>query len=457
MNNCARNIKDLVAILLFVFTITALNLPGHAAQATSLCEATFADESGGRGQSIVSSKLSVSAPAELPGTVTEKTYGTLKSSFQHDPHYSKEVEFQSDIKDQCGLGTCHLYSWASDLEQHYASTHKKPLKISTRYLAARHWLVRSLQELQEDRPPADANGDRPAESLDVGLGATTLMSRELIKLYGIMPEEAFPMADDFQSQPISDRVESFVSTIIGRARWDRELAKTAKKKAKITEVASAQIRGIFANLIGPFPKTFNFEGKTYTPQSFAAKNFPELNSPILTVLINKRPTDKTRLITSPATTYLMTSSDEVERMARELLDQGKNVYLSIEANRTFMDRSTGIMSIDAFNVPPGSEPLTREQRSEFGFRSGGHAVQIVGYDLDPATGLVRKWKIKNSWGTDVGDHGYYHMYRDYFREFANGISFYADSGVVLPKADITEEMRTSVQLPIPDARNYGPL
>jgi bleomycin hydrolase len=114
----------------------------------------------------------------------------------------------------------------------------------------------------------------------------------------------------------------------------------------------------------------------------------------------------------------------VETVMRALLDQGENVYLDYDHNPNFVDSDTGVMSISAFEVPSSGLPLTREQRTYFGLRPSAHAVQVVGYDVDPVTNLVTKWKIKGSWGENAGDRGYYHMHRDYFLTFALRITYF---------------------------------
>lgn len=70
----------------------------------------------------------------------------------------------------------------------------------------------------------------------------------------------------------------------------------------------------------------------------------------------------------------------------------------------------------AIHTPKDFLPATRSYRVNFDLNKGGHAVDIVGVDLD-AQGRVIKYKIKNSHGTDNGEDGYYHLYRDYFENF----------------------------------------
>jgi hypothetical protein len=54
-----------------------------------------------------------------------------------------------------------------------------------------------------------------------------------------------------------------------------------------------------------------------------------------------------------------------------------------------------------------------------GKRGGGnatHAVVLTGVDLDDA-GHAMKWRVENSWGTDLGDEGYMLMADAWFDEF----------------------------------------
>ncbi len=52
-----------------------------------------------------------------------------------------------------------------------------------------------------------------------------------------------------------------------------------------------------------------------------------------------------------------------------------------------------------------------------------HAVAIVGYETN-AKGKVTYYKIKNSWGNNVGDQGYFYITPDYLRALADTVSIF---------------------------------
>lgn len=380
-------------LLLISFTVSAFFSVSPTAHAALTCRSLFGDS----------------------------RYGQLREDFVPNTKYKVEVTEQSEIKNQCNLGTCHLYSWMSQLDQDRLARAKSPIQISHHYLSVSHWIRESIEKLDE----TEAKND-----VAVQLGATVLGSRYSIFQSGIIPEQAWTGSRDFHVGALSGRISEYVQNIIGKAKWEIDQQVDKKKREQIREKAKMQIIALFENIVGEIPKTFTYEGKVYTPQSFQRTFFPELLDPMTIVAVS--PDRKAETILQYETPYFKTIStdlDTVEQTARELLDQGRNVYLSYDHNSDFVDVKTGTMSIAAFNLPPGGGPLTREQRSYFRVAPGGHAVQIVGYDVDPKTNKVTRWKIKNSWGEKMGDAGYFHMYRDFFRAFVMSVSYYSDAGV----------------------------
>ncbi len=352
-------------------------------------------------------------------------YGIFKKGYKPNFEYKVLIPDQSAVKNQCGLGTCHLYAWTSHLEHDYKARTHQELKISTDYLAAQHWLKNSLELLESD-----------TSKLTLSLGSQVWMSRAAIKAYGIIPEGQWTGAKNFSSPPLSNRINEYITNIVGRARWERDQYSDDGQKKLITEKARLEILKIFKSTVGDFPQTFDYQGTVYTPHQFQKTFFAELEKPIVSMILNHGRKDRASQYNDKTLKVLLTDIETLESTARTLLDKGLNVNLAYDHNSVYVDSFTGIMSISAFEVPLDGGPLSRPQRDFYGLPVGGHAVQIVGYDLDSKTNRILKWKIKNSWGTAVGDKGYFHMENDYFRAFVMSISFFENPNVVLPEIKI---------------------
>jgi bleomycin hydrolase len=358
------------------------------------------------------------------GDLPENSFGTLKTNFNHNSNYKVEVRDQSEIKNQCGLGTCHLHSWVSQLE-HQSILDGYNIKISTHYLVAMHWLHSSLEKLESPYPLDN----------DVSLGAGAYASRKLILTYGLIPDSAWTGSRDFQREPYSKRIEEYIKNITIRTKSQLKQETDPAKRRALTDEGKKEIRAVFTNLVGEMPLSVTYDRSRFTPQMFLNTYFPELKQPMVQMTANSKRQDKTAVEVNGSYVSVKTNLDQIEKTARELLDKGLVIYASYEHNAQFVDNSTGIMSISAFNFPHAAAPLTRQMRNWFNANDSGHAVQIVGYDLNPKTGKVIKWKMKNSWGEAKGEGGYYHMYNDYFRSFIKSIVFFKDAMIKLPKPD----------------------
>ena len=344
-------------------------------------------------------------------------YGTVRGDFVYNTHYTKEITSVGEIKNQCTLGTCHLFAWTSKLESDYKNKTNHEIKISADYLSAQRWLNSSLELVEkgllESKPK---------------LGNTTAFSRDLIIEFGVMPEGIWSPRVGFSLAANVKNLERYLQNILSRIKVEmKDLKDDSAEKKALVEKAKQQIRSLFKNMVGSPPDQFVYEGKTYTAKEFQQAFFPELSNP-LTVLeaANNRKDKEGILKQSKKNVNIMenVSLDKIEKKIIELIDKNQPVALSYYHDGAFIDKETGNMSFRALFFPSEARPLSRAVRSDKGLNEGGHAVVIVGYDLDAVTGKVIKYKIQNSWGQKSGDQGFYHMYADYFRAFVNRIHYY---------------------------------
>lgn len=175
-------------------------------------------------------------------------------------------------------------------------------------------------------------------------------------------------------------------------------------------------------MFGVVPARFVHAGEAHTAKSFAKKYFPELAGKVVVYDVLHRAKDKFQKMQELETHEIYgVDRQTLDALIMDQINQGKNVYLAYGHKHELVDKKTGIMSISAFNIPLKMLPLPLNRRTQFKIDDGGHAVHIVGYDVDPLTGELIKVKIKNSWGEKSGDLGYYHMYRDYLHTFVKRI------------------------------------
>lgn len=399
-------------ILSLLFTVGSLILPLQSADAQVSCQDLF--KSSG-------------------------TYGSLKRDFKHNSNYSNELSEQTAIKNQCQLGTCHLHSWASAIEKSHLKRTGEQIEVSMPYLAAVHWLDQAIGAVNAKYVRSQSAG------FDVKLGANVSQSRMIIRKHGIVPEGVWAPKMHFDRAPVAGRLEEAVVNRIAKAKWDLEREINPRRQHEIRERTELDLNDLFSAMAGELPESFNYRGKTYTPQEFAREKFPEIFEPQVMLYVNDGRKDPTFRRKKQGDTLIDTNIDKVEELARKAIDAGESVYLSYEHNGNYVDKKTAIMSISAFNLPKNSGPMSREQRAYFKVKSGGHAVQIIGYDTDPKTNRVVKWKIQNSWGDQAGDQGIFHMYSDYFRAFTKGVSFRAAAQIDLP----ANEAKTEGQISLP--------
>ncbi|UYL08109.1 aminopeptidase [Bdellovibrio sp. SKB1291214] len=343
-------------------------------------------------------------------------WGSLRSDFKHNTHYTKEIPQEVEVKNQCNLGTCHLHSWLASIEKTYTRRTGDVMPLSNHYLSAKQLLTRSLMQMNDNSPDS-------VNRADIDLGAGPFNSRDSILEFGVIPESVWTPKTEFYKNPTAQKMKEYFENIIARTKSYVAKAQSPEEKQKALAHGEEQLRSLFNDFVGELPSKFNWKGQQWTPQEFAKEYFSFFEGPQkqMIVLANRKGMPYAEQVKSDTKVY--TDLNTVEATAALLIDRGQMVYLAYEHHAEYVDKPSGILSIRAFYTPSYAKPLTRTLREQFDKNDGGHAVQIVGYERDPQTGKILKWKIKNSWGTASGDDGYYHMYDDYFRAFAKSIAY----------------------------------
>lgn len=339
--------------------------------------------------------------------------GQLRSDFKHSTKMDVVLPDSSPIKNQCGLALCHLYSWSYEIQN------RSGIEISTDYLDAMYLYDRAHWGLNNGR-----------QHFEESFGADAITSRDAIRVAGLVPEGAWTSNTNFKDPATVRRIIQTVETIIINTNALRSRQNDSNERARVLEEGRKELDAFLDSVIGRPPASFVYEGKTYDPQSFAERFFPEMSLPVTTASV------ATNL--KLATIYNRgsykeadISVDQAEALAKNLIDSGRPAIFAYEHNRSFVDLNTGIMSIGAFYFGELAQPLNRQAKDIYGQWKNSHSIMAIGYELDPVTGYVKKWLLKNSWGPDKGDQGYMYMYRDFFISEITAVS-YVDDGSIQP-------------------------
>ena len=163
----------------------------------------------------------------------------------------KEMPITS-IKDQNRSGTCWAYSTLSFFESEILKKTGKTYDLCEMFIANKDYMERAILTVRMHGDSQFSQGGSAEDVLDI------------IKAYGICPENAMPLPGTLQGDSLANFNEFF-------SVMEPYVDAVAKNKAKkISNQWREGLQGILDAYLGKCPETFTYEGKTYTPQSFAA-------------------------------------------------------------------------------------------------------------------------------------------------------------------------------------------
>lgn len=175
-----------------------------------------------------------------------------ESSDNHKPVFTtiKENKITS-IKDQNRSGTCWAYSTLSFLESEILKKTGKTYNLCEMFIANKDYMDRAVLTV---RMHGDSQFSQGGSFEDVV---------RIIQRDGICPEEAMPAPGTLTGDSLANFGEFFGVM----EPYVAAISKTSAKK--ISQQWRKGLQGIIDAYLGECPKEFTYEGKKYTPKSFA--------------------------------------------------------------------------------------------------------------------------------------------------------------------------------------------
>ncbi len=332
----------------------------------------------------------------------------------------KDIKHTS-VKNQSSTSTCWIFSGLGFLEAEIIRVGKPEMDLSEMYISKNAYLDKADKYV------------RMQKTINYGPGGSFWDVIDAIKKYGITTEEVYKGLNYGEERHIhgelDEATKAYLNAIIENP--NRKLS-TAWKRG---------LEGIFNAYLGENPKSFTFNGKEFTPKSFAESLGLNLDDYVYITSFSHHPfyqkfaievSDnwaQKEIYNLPIDEFGQVFDNAIENgytvaWASDVSDKGfsyKNgVAVVPDMNMNDMSETdkakwTSLSSKDkesqlyAFDKPAYEKNITQELRQQAfdNFQTtDDHGMLLVGTAKDQNGKLY--FKVKNSWGVDGKYNGYFY-------------------------------------------------
>lgn len=332
------------------------------------------------------------------------------------------------VRDQNKAGTCWAYSSTSFFEDELLR------KTGKEYDLSEMFTVRHCYDDKADRYVrlyGQTNFSQGGSGLDVGY---------VWKRYGVVPEEAYRGLNYGEDNHIHGEMERVLKGYVD--------AVVARPNKRVSTAWRKGFNGVLDAYLGEIPETFVYEGKTYTPKSFAESLPINIDDYVALTSFTHHPFYESFSIEVPDNwiggQYYNLPLEELKAVVDNAVENGypvawaadvseggfkwRNGYALMPKGKdeadldgTELSRWVQLSSKDRENAkydikgPVEEIKVTQELRQEMFDRqetTDDHGMEIVGYATDQEGN--RYYKVRNSWNTNQLYGGYFYVSEPYF-------------------------------------------
>lgn len=332
------------------------------------------------------------------------------------------------IANQGQLGSCWNHAGCTKIEDIISAATGRHVPISKTYLY-RKYLINEFQRLiQNDLSLSHFHEGNWPQNVPI-----------YTALFGAVPEESWNFPSNYSSPENSKKILGELEKIITDYSLSAKYAQGENLK-KLKQKYQNDVFLAVDKYIGRPPETFMFNGKEYTPKSFAQSYLGSVKKEYETTVFfpehlrerwklpkdasetdkietasSENPLEQTWSSVTHTENFKGKSIEELSQIIVGQIDKGLSVNYAFffPANSHYEHHSLGLQPYLNQNTSLISAKVGDFEDEAF---DGGHAVVIVGYELD-LHGNVSRFKIQNSWGTEAGDNGFYYVDYTFFKNF----------------------------------------
>lgn len=352
-------------------------------------------------------------------------------SFTFTPVISTEA---TSVKNQKSSGTCWSYSTNSFLESEMIRMGKKPVDLADLFTARNAYVEKGI------------NYVRMHGALTLGDGGACHDVINMFAKYGALPQEAYS-GNDYGSPGSSDRMNKLTEAILKKA-----------VSGKFDPSWKAKYIATIDSCMGAVPEKFTYEGKEYTPKTFAKEvvginpaDYVELSS------FNTSPYyEKAVLMVPDNWSYdqvYNVQMDDIITIIDNAVKKGFTVAWATDVSEKGFSWKNGVayvpekdfdsMSADEkkamFNGPKGEKEITvamRQAAFDDYETTDDHGMQITGIAKDQNG--KEYYIVKNSWGASNDYKGYLYVTKNFVK--------YKTTAFLLHKNGIPSDLRKKMSI-----------
>jgi len=327
----------------------------------------------------------------------------------------------TSVKNQYRSGTCWSFSGVAFVEAELLRMTGKEYDLSEMFFVNHTYSDRATKYVR-------MNGQ-----LNFGGGAEVTDVFRVIKLYGLVPETAYPGLEYGEPKHTHGELDILLKSYVG--------AVIKNKNKKLTPVWHDGFDKILSTYLGELPENFEYDGIDYTPMSFVESTGFKVDDYIEMTSYSHRPYYEQFIMEIPDN-WLWSSIynvqlDEMMNTIDNALENGYTVNWGADVSDKGFAWKKGVAIIPAeekpdlsgtekekweslttkekkkamyaFEGPVEEKVITPELRQEYYDNymvTDDHGMLIVGTAVDQEGNKF--YKIKNSWGTEG------HIYGGYF-------------------------------------------
>lgn len=348
------------------------------------------------------------------------------------------------VKDQNKSGTCWCFSSLSFFEDELLRKTGKEYDLSEMFVVNHCYSDKADKYVRTDGKVNFAQGGS-------GFDVPYVWER-----YGIVPEGAYPGLnygeEGHSHYELADVLESYVKAVV-------------RNSSRMTTAWKRGFDGVLNAYFGELPTTFTYEGKTYTPQTFAQSLPIDMNDYVALTSFTHHPFYKPFGLELADNwlwkEYYNVPMEEMKEAVDNALEKGYSVVWAADVSEGGFKWRNGYAVLpkakdkkdmtdselarwvqlsdkdrdnEKFEIkgPVEEETVTQESRQE-GFdrkkTTDDHGMVIVGKAVDQKGN--KYYKVKNSWNTNQLYNGYFYVSEPYF--LAKTIDIYLNKEAVPAK------------------------